>query len=563
MRLRLEEIWDDLRYHVGRAFRRLGDVRLPKSREAAVRRRRAAAVLVVLLGLVAVFVFVPVPGLSCGISPAKACVPADDAIDLVPEDALAYLHVDTDPGSGQFSTAKDVAGKLPDIASIEQGAFEQLGVAPGIDLRRDVGSWLGDEAAIAQLGAKAKPLTLLSIGDRAGEQRFLANLGGGRAREVKRGSGVLHVFPSGLAYAELRGFLVLGHRPALGAVLAVNSGKAKSLADSDAASAVRDSLPDQRLADAYVSKAGIPVLLRSPSTISDQLDTFVDLAASDGIAAALVAHGDGFELKLDSKLGAVRAKTQAGFFDAFPPFDPSLAGEFSPDTVLYVNFARPSDTVRALLTQANSAAPSLAAAARHFQAQLRKAGADIENRLLPALGGEAAAGVVDGPSGPYLTLAFNGVDEGRAQTEMAQLQAPLIKALSTQRSGQVASFTSKQVGDTVVHSVNISPSLEVAYAVFGGKVVISTNPAGVREAIEGGDSLAGSDAFKAATGAASGDVSALVFLGLERLVQRAQPLGLGQVVGGFSADLAKLKALGLGVTSDEDSLKTTLFLNIE
>jgi hypothetical protein len=559
----MAEIWDDLRWWTARTFRRLGDARLPQSREAAVRRRRAAAVLVIVLALLAVFVFVPVPGLSCGFSPAKTCTTPDHAIDLVPQGALAYVHVDTDTSSSQFSTAKDVAGRLPDFASIEQGAFEQLGVAPGIDLRRDVGSWLGDEAAIAELGKTAQPLTLLSIGDRAGEQRFLAKIGAGKARDVKRGSSALHVFPSGLAYAELRGFLALGARPALQAALAVDAGKTKSLADSDAASAVRDSLPDQRLADAYVSKAGIPALLRSRGTLSAQLDTFADFAASDGIAAALVAHSDGFELQLDSKLGAVRARTQASFFEAFPPFDPSLAGEFSPDTVLYLNFARPSDTVRALLTQASSAAPSLAAAAHAFQAQLRKAGADLENRVLPALGGEAAAGVVDAPSGPYLTLAFNDVDEGRARTEMAQLQVPLIKTLSPQSTGQAPSFTSKQIGDVVVHSVNISPSLDVAYAVFDGKLVVSTNPAGVRQAIEGGDSLAGSDAFKAATSGASGDVSALVFLGLERLVQRAQPLGLGQVVGGFSADLAKLKALGLSVTSDENSLKTTLFLNIE
>jgi hypothetical protein len=146
---------------------------------------------------------------------------------------------------------------------------------------------------------------------------------------------------------------------------------------------------------------------------------------------------------------------------------------------------------------------------------------------------------------------------------MAQLQAPLVKALSPQKTGQAPTFGTKKIGDVVVRSVNVSPNLDIAYAIFDGRLVVSTNPAGVRQAIEGDDDLAGSDGFEAATSGASGGVSALVFVGLERLVQRAQPLGLGQIVGGFSADLTKLKALGLTVTSDEDSLKTTLSLNIE
>jgi hypothetical protein len=111
--------------------------------------------------------------------------------------------------------------------------------------------------------------------------------------------------------------------------------------------------------------------------------------------------------------------------------------------------------------------------------------------------------------------------------------------------------------------VRISPTLNLAYAIFDGKLVVSTNPAGVRQAVQGDADLGGSDTFKAATSDASGGVSALVFFNLEGLVRRAGPLGLGQIVGGFGADVAKLKALGLTVQSDEDDLKTTLFLDIE
>jgi hypothetical protein len=114
----------------------------------------------------------------------------------------------------------------------------------------------------------------------------------------------------------------------------------------------------------------------------------------------------------------------------------------------------------------------------------------------------------------------------------------------------------------IVRSVRISPALNFAYAIFDGKLVVSTSPVGVRQAIEGDDSLAGSDAYKAAAAGASNGVSALVFLNLESLVRSSQPLGLGQIVRGFGEDIAKLSGLGLTVKSDEDSLQTTLFVEI-
>ena len=167
-----------------------------------------------------------------------------------------------------------------------------------------------------------------------------------------------------------------------------------------------------------------------------------------------------------------------------------------------------------------------------------------------------------GGTGPYLTAAFANVDEDRARTQMAKLQSPLVKALSPGRTGQAPSFDAKKVGDVVVRSVRISPALDLAYAIFDGKLVVSTNPVGVRQAIEGDESLDGSEAYQASTSDAQNGVSALVFLNLESLVRSSQPLGLGQIVRGFGEDIAKLSGLGLTVKRDEDSLQSTLFVDI-
>jgi hypothetical protein len=562
---RVSELWEDLRWGSRRALGRLGADGSPSVDARRVyRRRRAAAAIVLILALFAIYRFVPVPGLPCDVSPAKTCVPTDHAIALVPIDTEAYLHIDLDPGSSQYSTARDLSSRLPHFGEIEQGIFSALGLGPRLDLHSDVAPWIGDEAAFAELGSgKPQPLVLLAVKDRKAAQGFLAKLGPGKPRVVKNGSTPFLAYRNGLAYADLHGFLALGPVPAVRAAIATGKGSGQALSESAQASAVRDSLPEQRLADAYFSAQGTKQLLAGSGALASQLDTFVDFGASDGIAAALVAHHNGFELQLHSSLAAAKGKANPTFFQAFPDFHPSLAGEFSPDTLLLLEIADPADTVRALLHQAKTAAPALVGAYARFQRQLARGGVDIQKDLLPVLGGETAIGAASGPAGPYLTAVFKDVDENRAREELAKLQGPLVAALAPSQTGQAPSFGAKKLGDTVVRSVRISPTLDLAYAIFDGKLVVSTNPAGVTQAVQGGADLGGSDAFKAAASGASGGVSALVFFNLEGLVSRAEPLGLGQIVGGFGADVAKLKALGLTVRSDDQELKTTLFLNIE
>ena len=379
---------------------------------------------------------------------------------------------------------------------------------------------------------------------------------------MRNGGDPFRVYDNGVAFAQADGFLLVGTTATVKAAIAAAGKGGRGLADSSSAASARDSLPDQRFADLYLSAAGIDELLAGRSGLGSQLDTFVDFDASTGLAAALVASGDGLELRLHSALDPDRTKANPNFFQAFPSFDPSLAGEFSQDTLLYVEIGDPAETVQALLRQAAVAAPSLVEAFNRFEGELGRSGVDIERGLLPVLSGKAAVGVELGPA-PFLTFAFDDVDEDRAREQMARLQVPLVEALSPEQTGQAPSFEAERIGDVVTRTVRLSPTLTLAYAIFDGKLVVSTDPAGVRQAVEGNESLGGSNAFEAATSGASGGVSALVFLNLEALVRRSEPLGLDQIVRGFAEDFSRLNGIGLGVRGDEDSLDTTLSLDIE
>jgi hypothetical protein len=560
---RIGELLEDLRWGLRRIWWRMTGGTEDDPRRI-YRRRRRVAVLVVVVSLVAVFWLVPVPGIPCGASPAKTCVPADDAIGLVPAGADAYLHVDLDRDTHQFQLAEDVAGRLPHFGEIVQGAFGALGSSRGVNLRADVAPWIGGEAAFAQLpGRPPRSLALLAIGNEAGAAQFEAKLEPGRGRPTKAPGGEMRVYRDDFASSQTQGFLVLGSRTAVRAAVAAGAGRLDDLSDSKLAGSVRDSLPEQRVADAYLSPAGAERLLARRGALGAQLDTFADFNASRAIAAAVVADDDGFGLQLDSQLAPAKTEASPSFFAAFPTFEPSLAGEFPADTLIYLGIANPAQTVQALLGQARAAAPGVVAAYARLRRQLRRGDVELEQKVLSLLGGEAALGVAQARGIPYLTAVFDDVDEDRARAEMAALQAPLIAAFGPDRTGQAPSFDSSKLGDTVMHSVRLSPTLDLAYAIFDAKLVVATNPAGVRAAVEGDDDLSSSEGYRASTSGASSGVSALVFLNLEGLVKRAEALGLPQIVRGFGEDVAKLKAIGLTVKGEDDRLETKFFLNIK
>jgi len=162
-----------------------------------------------------------------------------------------------------------------------------------------------------------------------------------------------------------------------------------------------------------------------------------------------------------------------------------------------------------------------------------------------------------------VTLIFDGVDEQKANEAMVSLQAPLIGAVNPAATGQAPTLSQRKIGGVTVHSVSLSPAVDLTYAVFGGRLLIATDPRGVVQALEGSDDLASQDSYRTVTSAASGGTSALLFLNLQGLVQLAAPRGLAEIVSNFRPDLAKLKALGLTVKSSEDRLETKAFLEID
>ena len=190
-------------------------------------------------------------------------------------------------------------------------------------------------------------------------------------------------------------------------------------------------------------------------------------------------------------------------------------------------------------------------------------GVDPLKDLLPALGGQAALVAEPTDSVPYASLIVDGVDEKKAGDALASLQQPILRAVGT-RGPQVPSFQSKEIDGVAVHSVQISPTVDLSYAIFDGKLVISTQPEGIAQVRSSGDNLAGTGAYQAATDRLPDRVSALVFLNLDEVLGLAQQAGLAEdpLYASLSEDISHVQSLGLAVRGSDEELRSELFLAI-
>jgi hypothetical protein len=570
--------------------------------------RRRVAVIAALAAAVAAFMLLAVPALPCQLPGGDRCPPSDDAVELVPGDSLLYVHVNTDSGSEQYERATELAARLPSLAGQVVARLPGASGA-GIDYDKDVRPWLGGEAAVALVPTGAGELDqalLLEVGDEAGAQSFADELTGkGTPSEPYRD---VQVTTKGdVSTANVNGFLVVGAKRAVESVIDTDVGAARSLDRSDAANEVDDELPDDALVKAFVSDEGADDLFRAGAPLG-AFESFVNSDATRGAGAALVADDDGIEIETKSLLDAARLENSPGFFEAFPPFEPGLADELSSGALAYLGLGNPDESIRALLAQATAEAPGLVAGFDNFSKQLAKQGkVNLQREVLPLLGGEAALGIEPPPSQgdsennggggenevnpgppqgiepggppplpsepgqlgftgvPYLGFVADGVDEEQARKALADLQVPIADALDPDETGQAPVFEGEEIEGVQARSLRISPIVNLTYALFDDKLVVATDPAGVKQVKSGDDSLSGSDGFKRATDGFPDELAAILYLNVGDLIALAEQQGLGEdpAYALFAEDVRKLEGLGLAVTRDDSGIGTELRLTVE
>ena len=565
-----------------------------------LRTRQGLAFALAALAALLLFFFVVVPALPCSLPGGDECAPDDEAAELVPGDALAYVHANLDPETEQHAFAAGVAERLPAVT--QQLGERLLAQVPGPDgappdFEEDVRPWFGGEAAIALIpagGSAAEQVQLLEVADEKGARKFAESTAAGNAQTEDYQGVEIQRDDRGLASAQVGGFLAIGTASGVRAVIDVDTdaGETRSLAESGDAQDVAELLPEHRVAEAYLSEDGVEELVGGGALAS--LEAFVNADAAQAAGVALVAGEEDLELAVRSVLDPERTEAQPGFFDAFPSFEPALTSELDPGVLAYVGIGDPSSAVKNLLAQADAEAPDIAAGFDQLNESLRDLGkVNVERDLLPALGGEAAfvLGLREGDEGggvepnggeavpglpgedtqtlgaeldrPYVEMVADDVDEDAARDAMARLQGPIAEAFEPQgEKGQAPTFERVELDGVEAQGVSLSPTVDLTYAVFDSLLAIATDPAGVEELAAGDGGLDESEKFELATDELAEEPALLAYFNLTDLVTLGEREGLAEdsAYATFAAEFGRLEALGLTVEQSDSEFATDVRL---
>jgi hypothetical protein len=217
-----------------------------------------------------------------------------------------------------------------------------------------------------------------------------------------------------------------------------------------------------------------------------------------------------------------------------------------------------------LIEQASADQPGLAAGIASLTKRVKQLGkVDLETDLLPSLGTEASFALQPAARGgvPYLEFLSSGIDAERAGRALASLQGPIVAALSP-TTGQVPTFSERKVGDVTAHSVQVSPIVDLTYAIAGSILLVATDPAAVKQLAGEAGGLDEDADFKEATDGLTSSVSLLAYLNVSGLLTLGEEAGLAQdpAYAAFAPELHNLAALGVAVRQSSTELATDVRL---
>jgi hypothetical protein len=494
--------------------------------------------------------------------------PPTGAARLVPPDALVYLHVSTDGHRDAVQRALALARRFPSFRRVRDALLSRLpNGGRSLTYQRDLAPWIGGEVALVSLntsGPTPGSLLIVAVADRKAAQRFLRRAGTGT---VVRYRGIPITNYRRGASAFVGRYLVLGAQGAIQAAIERSAGRIPGLARNPTFGRAMRGMPAGRFADVYASPAGIRRALGGRGGPLGITGVLLDQPGLAGVAMALSPADSGARIRVHSIRDPARLR---GTSPAFAPFRPRLADAVPKTAMAYLGLTGLDRAAGRLLTLAAVSGPTGARIERVLQARgrqvARRAGVNVDRDVLPLFRDEVAVWLAPSLPVPYLTLIAHTDREDDTRVALARLQAPLTQLFTAPETGSGAAptFAEKDVAGTKTFSLALSPGFEIDYAVFDGKLVISTNPEGIRRVKRASGGLTGTDAYRTTLASHPRTVTSLVFLDLSQLLGLGERTGLNASRGYLAArnDVKRVRALGAAASGGETESTTEVFLQI-
>ncbi len=504
--------------------------------------------------------------------------PATGAAALVPADALAYVHLSTDPSRPAVKQAQALGKKFPGyplFSALVENRLSAItgGGSTGIDYDHDIRPWLGKEAALALLsttGTTAGSEIILDVRNRAAARSLIARAGALDAGAYR--GAALYAYRSGTALAFVSHYLVMGQPASVRAAIDVAERSGQSLAADRHYRDAAAGEPDGRVLDAYVSAVGLERLLLPRGGLIGALAQLVYQPALTATTVSVSPASPGANIRVH---GAIEPRLERGTGSPVAAFEPSLQRVMPSGSLLVLDTKGLGRIAGRVLRAAatGGVAANLGPLLGRLGAALQSEGVNVQS-VEALFDGETAVAVGPGSTArgagraasPSLLIVTHTADQNAATTQLADLELPLSQLFPPPQSGSgaVPEFFDRRIDGVTAHQLALGPGLELDYAVFHGLIVISTSLSGIGAVASRAHPLAGEAAFKAALGPNLGPVTSLVFLDFNQLLSLAEQTGLfrGTLYRELRPDLQKVRAVGLSSARGEADSTAELFLQI-
>ena len=467
---------------------------------------------------------------------------SDDAVRLVPADAVAYGSVFLDPSTNQKRAIGDLLEKFPEAPNADEARNKLVdllneGLAEvDMNFDDDIDPWLGNQLAIwAQipddLGSAPAPeienfplaFMIASDDDDAALQfvrEVSANDDDKLTDESYEGADYMFNAKERLAFGVVDGFLTIGSEAGFKAMVDVSGGE-DSLADSETYTDTTDELTEDRLATFYFDGSAVADALEASGAPAGAFESgsFGMFGGSlSPTAGALFAESDKVVFETTSTPGDADGQEAPEISDGLLP---DLPGDS------WGAFGIP-DLGAMLETVYDGLIESLAAGGMspedldaQFEAQT---GLDLREDLLSWMG---EAGLFVSGTDPLSAGGGVVIESSDPTTSSAT-----IDHLATLLEQQGIPTEPLSAGGAEGFAVDIPApgvtQMQRAVVLAGEKVVIAYGEEAAVNALEGSDPLSESEAFQTATEGLGDDFTASGYFDVDAIQELAEAAGASQ-----------------------------------
>jgi hypothetical protein len=398
-------------------------------------------------------------------------VSSESGAAIITSKALAFVSVESDLGSSQWSKVDDLSRKFPGRDKALAELKKEL-AGKSLDWGRDIDPALGPEVDIAVARGPTPAETAVAFLTKPDDPDKFKQL-------VRRLDATDETDSTPTAVREVNGWYVAAENEV--AIDRVLKGSEEALSDNSTFDDALGNLPDEALAKAYVNGPELAGLIRDAAR---ENSSPFDLSAAgldklDFIAASLGAEDDGVRLKGVAK-GAGVSSLSAGDFAS------KLIDGVPGDALAFLNFRGGglADGIEELRSN-----PTYGAAFAQVETMLGVPLGDV----LDLLRNEVAFYARPGAGIPEFSLVLDPEDTDKALATLDKLAARIAAASGGRvTSGMQAGHQVKTIdfGQFAVH-----------YAALDGKVLITSGATGIAD-YGNGAKLTDSADFKDAKAAA-------------------------------------------------------------